>query len=361
MVHSEVQLLGPLPSLLCQNGRQMVTAVEWNKDREILRDAVLSFFYGGMPPEPTVFTMDTVEDNGRGGCSVYRIHAGDDEKTVTITLRLYRPDLEGKLPVLICGDGCWQQFNDEIIHAVLDRGYIVAHFDRCDTANDVYHYDPPHKLFDIYPEGHFTILSAWAWAYKRVVDALYTMDFINREKIGITGHSRGGKTVLLAAAADERIAYANPNDSGANGCGCYRMLQKEPESEHDQRNETLSDLLNTIPQWVGEELQTYNGKECEMPYDLHFVKALIAPRGLFETEALGDIWANPKGTYLTWLASREVYTLLGHPEMTGIRYREGGHAHTLDDVMAFLDFMENKFTQQQYFEKESFHKEYTAK
>lgn len=359
MVHSEVQILAPLPSLLRQNGKQIENAKQWQENREALRDAVLQFFYGGMPPEPTVYRLEVVEDNGRGGCNLYRIHTGSEDKQITITLRLYRPDLAGKLPVLVCGDGCWQEFNDETIHAALDRGYIVAHFDRCDAANDSYHYDLPHKLFDIYPDGHFTILSAWAWAYKRVVDALYTMDFVDRAKIGITGHSRGGKTVLLAAAADERITYANPNDSGANGCGCYRVLQLEPDGTHDQRNETMADLLNAIPQWVGEELQQYNGRETEMPYDLHFVKALVAPRGLFETEALDDIWANPKGTYLTWLAAREVYALLGKKEMEGIRYRAGGHAHTKADVMAFLDFMEGKHSQEAYFTKESFHKDYT--
>ena len=170
MVHSEVQILGALPSLLRQNGKQIETAGGWMENRDALRDAILKFFYGGMPPEPTVFVLELAEE--ANGCSTYRIRAGSDERQVTILLRLYRPEKAGKLPVLVCGDGCWQEFNDEIIRAALDRGYAVAHFDRCDAAGDAYHYDPPHKLFDIYPDGHFTILSAWAWAYKRVVDAL---------------------------------------------------------------------------------------------------------------------------------------------------------------------------------------------
>ena len=54
-----------------------------------------------------------------------------------------------------------------------------------------------------------------------------------------------------------------------------------------------------------------------------------------------------------------MYALLGKKEMEGIRYRAGGHAHTKADVMAFLDFMEGKHSQEAYFTKESFHKDYT--
>ena len=44
MVHSEVQILGALPSLLRQNGKQIETAGCWMENRDALRDAVLKFF-----------------------------------------------------------------------------------------------------------------------------------------------------------------------------------------------------------------------------------------------------------------------------------------------------------------------------
>ena len=38
-----------------------------------------------------------------------------------------------------------------------------------------------------------------------------TLDYVDPYHIAVTGYSRGGKTVLLAGATDERIRYTNPN------------------------------------------------------------------------------------------------------------------------------------------------------
>jgi endo-1,4-beta-xylanase len=80
-----------------------------------------------------------------------------------------------------------------------------------------------------------------------------------------------------------------------------------------------------------------------LPFDQHEVKALIAPRGLLETEALGDTWANPKGSRQTYAAAKEVYTFLGVPEKIGIFYREGGHQHGAADFNVLLDFADQLF------------------
>jgi hypothetical protein len=82
------------------------------------------------------------------------------------------------------------------------------------------------------------------------------------------------------------------------------------------------------------------GKENELPFDQHFLKALIAPRRLLTMEALGDLWANPTGTWQTHEVAREVYRFLGVEDRIGIRYREGGHRLGCGDWCAFLDFME---------------------
>ena len=73
------------------------------------------------------------------------------------------------------------------------------------------------------------------------------------------------------------------------------------------------------------------------------MKALCAPRALLETEALGDLWANPEGTRQSYAAAREVYKFLGAPDKIAIAYREGGHAHTADDWKVLLDFADQVF------------------
>ena len=110
------------------------------------------------------------------------------------------------------------------------------------------------------------------------------------DHIAASGHSRGGKTVLLAGATDERIRYVNPNGSGTHGCGAFRFLQREEEGRFgDAMSEPLQYMFDNIPYWMGQGLRAYIGREGELPYDSHFLKALIMPRCLIETNGYEDM------------------------------------------------------------------------
>ena len=185
----------------------------------------------------------------------------------------------------------------------------------------------PNRLF---PGQSHAALSIWAWAYHRAVDALLQFGFADRDRIAVVGHSRGGKAALLAGATDERISLTSANNSGAGGAGCFRWLGPGAE--------TLTDVTAAFPHWFGPRLPQHAGREHELPFDQHFLKALIAPRALLTTEALGDHWANPEGTWQTHMAAREVYVFLGARSCIAIAYREGGHEHSLADWITLLDF-----------------------
>ena len=299
---SHDRILGKLPDpMTMRNGESCSAPEMWReRRREIIEDNV-SLEFGGMPPIPEFLRVETLW-NGGPGHSWYRIFTGTEAKPFSFTLEVFRPkdgdDInavypkkDGKRPVLLCGDMCFDTLTDDVVREAVSRGFIFTRFNRVEFAPDMYNSDRNSGIYLTYPGMSFSAISAWAWGYCRAVDALLGMGDVDESAIAISGHSRGGKTVLLAGAVDERIAFVNPNDSGAHGCGCYRYEQNEPDSADDKTCEKLADMFRAIPYWMGAGLKDYIGRENELPHDMHYFKALVAPRCLLETEAYGDVWA----------------------------------------------------------------------
>ena len=106
------------------------------------------------------------------------------------------------------------------------------------------------------------------------------------------------------------------------------------------RSERLEDLFGPVPYWMGQGLREYIGKEETLPHDMHFIKMLVAPRVLLETNGYGDIWSNPRGSYLTFLAAKEAWKLYDVPDKCQTYYRDGGHDHGWTDFNALFDLLE---------------------
>ena len=326
-----------LPDLMYfDDGTPVESPADWPVRRREIWDAVVPLEYGGLPPAPvrtrtevlhtaTVRRMNSVR---YVSCRV-NVETGAVQP-FSFMLYLHIPPGDGPFPAILTGDACWRYVSDEVVAEVLRRGFVLAQFNRVELAPDVPGTDRSSGIYPLYPDAQFGALAAWAWGYHRCVDALLEHEAVDGAHIAVVGHSRGGKTSLLAGATDERIALTSANDSGAGGAGCYRM--QGPNSE------TLGDLIRRFPYWFGPELGEYVGRETELPFDQHFLKALVAPRLLLTTEAFDDLWANPSGTWQTHAAVREVYRRLGVEERAGIWFRPGGHEHGLADWQALLDF-----------------------
>ncbi len=316
-------------------GGRADTPEAWARRRREIAELVFEIEYGGLPPTPAETRLEELHTsllrhNEGVRFMSCRVQTGPD-RPFSFLLTLLIPPGDGPFPVVLTGDACWRYVTDAIADDVVGRGFILAQFNRTEIVPDIYRTERTSGLYRVYPEGTYGALSAWAWGYHRCIDALSTLPFVDASRLAITGHSRGGKTVLLAGAADERIVLTAANNSGAGGAGCFRC--QGPKAE------TLADLMGSISYWFGPKLRAYLGREAELPFDQHFLKALIAPRALLTTEALGDLWANPSGTWQTHLAAREVYRLLGAEERIAIGFRDGGHSHGANDWRLFLDVM----------------------
>jgi hypothetical protein len=335
---SALPLIDTLPDLFTMMDGSKVTSTEqWAKRREELKALIQYYEYGVLPYPPAKFQAeilynDTLQAN-HTRYQYVRVSFNDHHLPV-INLYLYIPLGKGPFPVVLRGDRCWDSMKDKC-QAFTDHGYIMAEFDRTDLdKDDANRLDGMHPFFQAYDFG---TLAAWAWGYQRVVDFLLTCQFVDKDKISITGHSRGGKTALLAGALDERIALVAPNGSGAGGAGPYRYHITGEDIN------AITDSSNFF-YWFNDRFLAFRGSNVNrLPFDQHSLIALVAPRAYLNTYALGDTWANPGGTIIAHDHARKVYDFLDAGNRMAIHFREGGHDQNDEDWDALLSFADHIF------------------
>lgn len=330
---TQYQLLDKLPDLFTlENGTKVTDLSQWQARRQELYRTAVELQYGVLPPQPEFLDVEPL-DSGSDVQS-FRIITGTRQQPVSFVMRLILPEGSGPFPAIVNGDLCWKYaFDKDYLRAAIDQGVMLVLFNRTELAPDRADCGRNGPLYRTYPDYTFGAIGAWAWGYARCVDALEQLGIADMNHIAFCGHSRGGKTALLAGILDPRACLVNPNDSGAGGAGCYRVhMEAMQENGELQRSEQLSDLLRNFPYWFGPEMPAYADCEEQLPFDQHFLKALIAPRVLLETEAASDIWANPIGSHQTAIAAKEAYRLLGTEENLLLYYRRGYHYHTAEDL-----------------------------
>ncbi|MBI4586448.1 MAG: acetylxylan esterase [Planctomycetes bacterium] len=235
------------------------------------------------------------------------------------------------------------------IEQSIDRGYAVATFYNGDIDPDQPDFTDglhPHffKPGQTKPGPHDGgTIAAWAWGLHRAVDYLHRDPDIDTERIAVVGHSRNGKTALLAAALDERIALAIPHQAGCGGTAPSR----------GKIGESVKQINDRFPHWFCGEFKKFNDEPQRLPFDQHCLIALVAPRPVLLSNAVEDTWANPEGQFEMLEAAEPVYRLLGaggldakaRPELgklsggkLGYYIRAGKHSMTRDDWKVFLDF-----------------------
>jgi hypothetical protein len=157
-------------------------------------------------------------------------------------------------------------------------------------------------------------LRAWAWGASRALDYLETDRAVNAKEVGLVGHSRFGKGVLVTMAYDPRFAIAYSSSSGEGGAKLYRHIY----------GEQMSNLASaSLYHWFCGNFLRYGGPLTpgDLPVDNHELIALSAPRPLFigggsndgdgYAQTGGDAWADPRGMFLAEVAASPVYKLLG--------------------------------------------------
>jgi dienelactone hydrolase len=238
------------------------------------------------------------------------------------------------------------------LEQIVDRGYAVATFysgdiepDRNDVREGI-----AATVGTPSPE-HTGRIMAWAWGIHRALDYLTTLDAIDAKRIAVVGHSRLGKTALLAAAFDERIALAIPHQAGCGGTA--------PSRCNTPKGETVKRINTSFPHWFCGRFKEFNDDPAKLPFDQHCLVALCAPRPVLFTNAVEDQWADPPGQFDVLKAASPAYEFLGVEGMKaekppppgqlvdsrlGYFIRPGQHSMTLEDWKVFLQFADKWLT-----------------
>lgn len=199
--------------------------------------------------------------------------------------------------------------------------------------------DPPTNAK---PDG-WQAIGVWAWGMSRMLDYLETDRLVDAKRAIVVGHSRQGKAALWAGAQDTRFAAVISNNSGEGGAAPSRRIF----------GETIERLNTTFPHWFCPNYRNYNQRPEALPVDQHELLALIAPRPLYVASAQEDLWADPRGEFLSARHTDPIYKLynkkgigtdawpaIHNPVGETVRYhiRAGEHDVKRYDWEQFIDF-----------------------
>jgi hypothetical protein len=388
---AELSLPDPLKT---RDGRVVPTASEWAHVRKPeLRDLFEQFMFGRYPAKPEHVVGHTLfEDRkafaGQGTLREIELNVGPPNLPKIYLLiatpnadhpvacfvgpnfggnHLRLDDVRVRLPTAWMPDGYVGVVDHRATDAgrgkqadgwdiwpledAVKRGYAIATFycgdvqpDKPDMLDGIPAVAaPPSDKLDSAAPG---AIMWWAWGIHRAVDFLVTDPSIDAKRIAVVGHSRLGKTALLAGAFDDRIALTIPHHAGCGGSG--------PSRHDDPKAETVAIITKKFPHWFGPRFATFGADPASLPFDQNCLVALCAPRPVLFTSASEDLWSNPSGQFEVLKATSPVYKLLGVdglaaetwpkpgdplvPSRLGYWIRPGKHSLLPADWQIFMDF-----------------------
>jgi hypothetical protein len=205
------------------------------------------------------------------------------------------------------------------IEKSIERGYAVAIFyngdvvpDNAELARERLKAFRPAERADAPAADDCATIAAWAWGLMRAVDYLVTAPGIDPHRIAVVGHSRNGKTAMLAGAFDERIAMVIPAQAGCGGTAPSRVAPELSAIQANGRStvETVARITSSFPHWFCANFKEFGADPSRLPIDQHELIALCAPRPVLVSAATEDLWANPAGQFQMERAADPVYRLV---------------------------------------------------
>ena len=280
------------------------------KSREEMLEIMQNEVYGYLPPKPDKLSFTVTENTVNNFCAgkalLNKVIAECKIGTEIFSFPFYTAlHTDGKKHPFFIHMNFRASVRDRYMptEELIDNGFSVLSFCYNDVTKD--NGDFTDGLAGVlYKNGKRNIptdagkIAMWAWAAQRVMDYAETLESVLDLSCGIVcGHSRLGKTALLAAATDERFAFTYSNDSGCSGAAITRGKQ----------GEKVKDICGAFSYWFCENYKKYIDNENNMPFDQHYLVASIAPRKTLIGSASDDIWADPISEQLCCFAASSAF------------------------------------------------------
>ena len=306
---------------------EIATAQAWSLERARVMGLLKCWFMGSVPPSPNNVAAKVLEERNEPGCT-YRdieLHFGPDSKAV-LHLQTYTPKGGGPFPVFMTQDN---HLGWALI--ALRRGYIACVYAGADTRDDT------DSFVTAYPGYDWSRLCRRGWAAGRCIDYLETLPEVNTRQIALAGHSRNGKTSLMAAALDERIAAIISSSSGVGGSIPSRVCGSQDFAED------IESITRVFPEWFHPRWRFFSGREQKLPVDMPQLVAMSAPRPCLLSIACNDGVEHGWAMQQTYLAVQPLYRLFGAENNLRILWRPGSHETGPDTIERYVDWCDSRF------------------
>lgn len=350
----------------------------WAAKRKEILNLLCEEEYGFMPKQHDSLRWEVLEEDtsfcaGKATLQKVLLTAAFGTDSFSFPIYAAIPNAPGKHPFFVLIN-----FSDKVpdkylpSEEICDRGYGVISF-WCEdvAADDAKHSGVSDELKELllrcynlkaaafpdaplspdepalHPGNRFGKIRLWAWAASRAMDYACSLDSLDAGRAAVVGHSRLGKTALLAGALDERFSCVISNDSGCSGAAISR----------GKVGERIQNITDVFDYWFCPNYKNYAEKEETLPFDQHFLLAAIAPRKVYVASAAEDLWADPVSEFLSCAAASEIYEKLGlkglvcpdrlpeagehfHEGNIGYHLRKGTHYLSREDWNLFMDYLD---------------------
>ncbi len=342
------------------DGKKVETSEDWKKRKEELLLYFQENMYGTLPEKPLYITSETVktEEDFCAGKAVFKkvdltLHCNTGDFTFPVYSVI--PKKKPKLTFLLLN------FLDNVPHRyypaeeIVDRNCACVSFCYKDVSSDdgdfenglarIFFENGKRKNTDA---GKITL---WAYAAMRVLDYIETVPELDGKKTVVIGHSRLGKTALLAGALDGRFYGVVSNNSGCCGAAVIR----------GKTGESYKKIYEVFPYWFCENFGKFAENEETFKTDQNALIALSAPSSVYVGSASEDAWADPLSEFLGIYSASPVYEFYGKKgfpetgeflnepfkitsESCAYALRAGTHYLSREDWHNYIDFFTELLT-----------------